>query len=561
MRSFLKGQQGSTVFILGISVLFLLLICLYPFLTLFGKITFPMPAGVFDLKYFLKIFDNKTTLLAIKNTVSISLGTAFLSTLMALPLSWLLTRTNVPGANKLRSWFCLPYAIPPYIGAIAWIYLANPTTGILNIWLGQGTINIYTYGGLIWVMSCFFYTFILLSLLAALDRMDPSLEEAARLSGAGPLRVFFQITVPIIMPALLSGVLLVILAAAASFGVPAMIGNPASIYLVTTRIYTFMKMGSVSGTYTAGALSIILLVLAVIVLWANQRLMSKGHFKTVGGKTSRPSLIDLGALRFPMLFAMGLSFLVIFILPLGGILVTALSKVQGSLTLDNMGFQNFYKIFFETDETPRALWNSTKLAFWAATIAVTFGMILSYIVQKTKIKGRGVVEILASLPYATPGTVLAFAFILTFSSGILGFSVPLYNTIYLIAMAYIAKYLNFALRTCGDGFGQIDDVLAEAARVSGASWLTTMRTIWFPLMKPALVASWFLVFMPCFSELTMTILLSGPGLETLGTLIFQLQEYADASGGGSAVLALITIAIVAIINFTVKTVSKGKYGL
>lgn len=554
-------KLNTTTIILGISVIFLLLLCLYPFLTLFGKISFPMPAGVFNPKYFLELFDNKTTMLAIKNTVIISLGTAVLSTIMALPLSWLLTRTNIPGAKKLRSWFCLPYAIPPYIGAIAWIYLGNPTTGLLNIFFGKGFINVYTYGGLIWVMSCFFYTFVLLSLLAALDRMDPSLEEAARLSGAGPFRVFFQITVPIIMPALLSGVLLVVLAASASFGVPAMIGNPASIYLVTTRIYTFMKMGSLSGTYTAGALSIILLVLAIIVLWGNQRLMRKGHFKTVGGKTSRPSLIDLGPWKVPLLFAMAVSFLVIFIMPVGGILVTALSKVQGTFALENFGFQNFHKIFFETDETPRALWNSTKLAFWAATIAVVFGMILSYIVQKTKIKGRGVVEILASLPYATPGTVLAFAFILTFSSGVLGFRIPLYNTIFLIGMAYVAKYLNFSLRTCGDGFGQIDDVLAEAARVSGASWLMTMRTIWFPLMKPALVASWFLVFMPCFSELTMTILLSGPGLETLGTLIFQLQEYADASGGGSAVLALITITIVAVINFSVKTMSKGKYGL
>lgn len=557
----MQNRINSSVIILGVSVIFLLLICLYPFLTLFGKISFPMPEGVFDLKYFTKIFDNKTTLLALKNTIVISVGTALLSTVMALPLSWILTRTNVPGAKKLRSWFCLPYAIPPYIGAIAWIYLGNPTTGILNQVFGEGFINIYTYGGLIWVMSCFFYTFVLLSLLAAMDRMDPSLEEAARLSGAGPFRVFFQITVPIIMPALLSGVLLVILAAAASFGVPAMIGTPASIYLVTTRIYTFMKMGSMGGTYTAGALSAILLVLAIVVLWANQRLLSKGHFKTVGGKTSRPSLIDLGPWRKPLLVAMGLSFIVIFVMPLSGILITALSKVQGTFSFSNLGIQNFHKVFFEMDETPRALWNSTKLAFWAATIAVVFGMVLSYIVQKTRVKGRGVVEILASLPYATPGTVLAFAFILTFSAGILGFKIPLYNTVYLIGMAYVAKYLNFSLRTCGDGFGQIDDVLAEAARVSGASWLTTMRTIWFPLMKPALVASWFLVFMPCFSELTMTILLTGPGLETLGTLIFQLQEYADASGGGSAVLALVTIIIVAIINYAVKTLSKGKYGL
>ena len=156
---------------------------------------------------------------------------------------------------------------------------------------------------------------------------------------------------------------------------------------------------------------------------------------------------------------------------------------------------------------------------------------------------------------------MALAFILAFSADIFGTGISLYNTLFLIGLAYMAKYLNFALRTTGDGFSQIDDCLAEAARISGASWFTTLRTIWFPLMKPALVASFFLVFMPAFSELTMTILLTGPGLETLGTFIFQLQEYGDTSGGGAAVLALLTIMIVFILNMLVRILSKGKYGL
>jgi iron(III) transport system permease protein len=151
--------------------------------------------------------------------------------------------------------------------------------------------------------------------------------------------------------------------------------------------------------------------------------------------------------------------------------------------------------------------------------------------------------------------------ILTFSQSVLGFPISLYNTLALIGLAYTAHYLNFAMRTMSDGLGQVDDVLAEAARVAGASWFTSLRTIWFPLMKPALVASWFLVFMPAMTELTMTILLTGPGLETLGTLIFQMQDYSDASGGGAAVLSLCTIAGVIGVNGLVKLLSQGKYGL
>lgn len=555
-----QSRFSKAILFLSLGILFL--IALYPYIVMTGKIIFPLPEGTFSLKYITKVFasGSSSTFVAMKNTVIISLATGMTSLLMALPLSWILTRTNMLYNNKLRSLFCLPYAIPPYIGAMAWIYLANPKTGILNTFFGEGFFDIYTHVGLIWVLSTFFYTFVLLSLLGALDRMDPSLEEAARLSGAGPLRVFWDITLPIIRPAMLSGVLLVVLATSASFGVPAMIGNPANIYLMTTKIYTYQKMGSMSGVYTAGSLAILLLGFAVITLYVNQRLL-RGHFKTVGGKTSRPGLVDLGRFRMPLFILLVLSFIIVFIMPIFGILVTALSKVQGTLSLSNLGLQNFSKVFFEVDETPRALANSLKLAVSAATIACLWGVIIAYFKHRSRFKASKIADLLVSLPYATPGTVLAFAFILAFGQSIWGTGISLYGTLTLIVLAYIAKYLNFALRTTSDGIAQIDPVLEEAARVSGASWWKSMTSIWIPLLKPVLISSWFLVFMPCFSELTMTILLSGPGLETIGTLIFQLQEYGDASGGGAAVLALLTVFMVGIINLIVKIVSKGKYGL
>jgi iron(III) transport system permease protein len=556
-KIFKNWTQANTI--LGVGSIILFVLCLYPFIVLISKIIFI--DGEFTFKYFIKAFSNSATLRAIQNTVLVSLATSTLGVFLALPMSWLLTRTNLNNATRWRSLFCLPYAIPPYIVAIAWIYLANPSNGILNVLFGSSLVNVYTFSGLIWVMGSSLYAFILLSLLAALDRMDPSLEEAARLSGAGPFRVFKDITLPLITPALLSGILLVTLAAAASFGVPAMIGNPARIYLVTTRIYTFQKMGSLSGIYQSGALSTILLIMAVLALFINQWILKKAKYQTVGGKSARPSLIDLATYKKPInLFLIGL-FFILFILPVGAILITALNKIQGQFSLTNLGLQNFTKLFTQIPEAPRAFFNSTVLAVSTAFFCCFIGMILSYIQWKTRIRGRNVIEIVASLPYSTPGTVLALAFILAFSSNFLGIPISLYNTLPLIGLAYAAKYLNFAIRTTGDGYRQIDDSLAEAARVSGASWLTTLRTIWFPLMKPSLVASFFLILMPAFSELTMTILLTGPGLETVGTVLFQLQEYADASGGASAVLALIIITAVAGVNFLVRKLSKGKYGL
>ena len=444
---------------------------------------------------------------------------------------------------------------------MAWIFLANPSTGLLNRMAGSSWINIYSYFGLIWVETTFFYTFVLLAVLTTLDRMDSSLEEAARLSGASPLQVFLNITLPLIRPAVTSGGILVALAAAASFGVPALIGNPAKIYLVTTQIYTFQKMGSMKGLFQAGALSIFLLVAALILLFLNQWLIKGRQFQIVSGKASRPSLIELGKWKIPILVSLGFIFSLLFIFPMVGILITALSQVQGKLNLANFGFGHFYRVFFEMTETTRALGNSFYLASVASTLATLLAVVLSYIQWKTSIRGRHLLEVTASFPYSIPGTVVALALILTFSRSLFGIGPSLYNTLTLLWLAYLIKFLSLAMKTLGDGFGQIDDSLAEAARVSGASWLRSFISIWLPLLKPSIVAAWFLIFMPAFSELTMTIMLSGPGIETLGTLIFQLQEYADPSGGSSAVLALVVVFLVISINFTVKKLSGGRYGL
>lgn len=556
----MKKFFTSPLFILGSALLLVVFLCLYPYGTLVEKILFPPPEGTLSLKYFLGIVAKKSTYIAVKNTLLISSLTALLSLLIALPLAWLLSRSDLPRAASFRTLFLLPYAIPPYIGAIAWVALANPTNGYLNALFGQGALNIYSYGGLVWVMSSFFYTYVLLSLLTALDRTDPSLEEAARLSGASPARVFFEITLPIVRPAMMSGLLLVFLASAASFGIPALIGGPARIFMVTTKIYTFQQTGSFTGLYLAGALSILLLILGLIGLVLNQKLTASA-LKTVGGKTSRPSLVRLNQLKPLALMLVLFLFTVLFVLPVGSITLSALSPYQGKIVWSELGLQHFKRVFFETEETPRAVLNSFKLAVSAASVTTLLGVLLAYLRVKTKIKGRSLVEIMAAIPYATPGTVLAFALILTFSQSVLGLPISLYNTLTMIAVAYCAHYLNFALRTSADGLAQIDDVLSEAARVSGASWFVTLKTIWFPLLKPSLVASWFLVFMPAMTELTMTILLTGPGLETLGTLIFQMQDYSDASGGGAAVLSLCTILGVIALNTLVKWMSKGKYGL
>ncbi|PIS11334.1 MAG: hypothetical protein COT73_04665, partial [Bdellovibrio sp. CG10_big_fil_rev_8_21_14_0_10_47_8] len=281
-RQLLSGQ--SIILVLAAVLLFAL--CVVPFIELFLKIIFSGVDGEFSLEPYRHAFARHSALIAVGNTLVLSTLVTLLSLILAVPLAWLLSRTDLLGAKRWRSWLSIPFAIPPFIGAIAWIFLANPSTGLLNKIFGGSFFNIYSFSGLVFVESSFLYAFVLMTALSSFDRIDSSLEEAARLSGAPPWRVFCDVSLPLLRPALSGAALLVFLATAASFGVPALIGSPARIYLMTTQIYMFQKMGSISGLLRAGALSTCLMAVAFVVLTLVQYLTRKQSLQTVGGKTA-----------------------------------------------------------------------------------------------------------------------------------------------------------------------------------------------------------------------------------------------------------------------------------
>lgn len=513
-----------------------------------------------ELKNFQLVFQNENTIRAVANTVLVSGLVSVCCLVLGLPLAWVLTRTNLPHKNIFRSLFCLPYTIPPFVGAIGWIILANPTSGVLNQWLALN-LNIYSLSGLVWVETSFLFTFVLLSALTLMDSMDSSLEEAARLSGASNWRVFWDISLPVMKPAIISGTVLSFLATASSFGVPALIGGPARIYLLTTQIYTYQRMGTANGLQMAIAVSAILGIATLTFLFSSQLILKNRATYTLAGKASRPSLIPLGRAKFLVIGILSILLLLIFFLPLFGIALSALSSVQGSWSVNNLTLNNFIRVLFETEETSRAISQSLLLGMLAATICTIFSFLFSYFVTRTEFRGKSLFNMLVSIPFSTPGTVLALALIVSFSQGLFGIGPSLYNTLWLILLAYVVKYCSLSMKVISDSYQQIHPSLEEAARISGAKWWQVMVGIYWPLLRPALIASAFLVFMPVLSELTMTILLTGPGLETMGTLIFSLQEYSDVGGGGASVLSCLVVMFILALNFALKIFSKGRYGL
>jgi iron(III) transport system permease protein len=523
---------------LGIRAFFataLFILTLYPIVLVLHRSVFGTEG--FSLDFYREVYQSSANLKAMVNTIVISLGAVALGAVIAIPSAWLVARTDLPARRRFRGLLLLPYMIPPYLGAIAWINLCNPTVGWINRLAGAPVFNIYTTFGVVWVLAMFYYSFIYMNCLSAMENTDPSYEEAARVSGASPLLVFWTVTIPMIRPAILSGAFLVFAATAASFGVPALVGNPGGVHVLTTRIYAYIRAGTIDGPFMGAALSTSLFLVAIGASILADRLAHARRITALGGKSARISRVALGPWRWPAFAAIFGVFSLACLLPLASVILTSFMKVPGVFEADNLTLEKYRFILFERKATARGFANSFGLAAGAATLSIIAGLGLAYLKGHPRRRSGPVFDLCVNLPYATPGTILALGLILLWSGRI-----HLVDTLWILLIAYFAKYLSFAVKALTTNVQQIDPTLEEASRMSGAGFWRTFLRVWIPLLRPGMMASWFLIFMPVFSELTMSVLLVGPGTETVGTALFYLQEYGDPPA--ASVLAVLILVFV-----------------
>lgn len=478
------------------------------------------------------------------NTLIIGLTTTALALTLGTILAFLLWRTNVACKKPLRSFLLYPYIIPSIITAIGWVILANPGAGLLKS-LVPG-INIYSFGGLIFVETMCWYTFVMLNVANVLENLDGSLEESARMCGASPLRIFFTITLPLLKPALIGSAILVFLCCVSSFAVPAVIGAPGKIFVLTTKIYQWIKIGTANSVLEAMVLALPILVVAFVLSYFSEKWLGRKTYATLSGKHNRKLDIHLQAWRLPATMALLLFALVSIGLPLATILFTSLMKVYGSW---NLSLENYRTVLFRAD-TLLAIRNSLLLAIGGGLIVSFLSFFLAYYKQKTSYRGRNLLVTVATLPYAAPGTILAMAIL---------FSLTGYSPYTLLLLAYVAKHINHGVRIMGPAIINVDKSLEEASLMCGASWIKTLTTVWFPVLIGALSTCTFLLIAPLFSEVTMSIMLSGPEAPTIGIRLFHLQEYE--SPPLASVLAVVILVLVIGLNMTVKKLSKGKLGV
>jgi iron(III) transport system permease protein len=474
------------------------------------------------------VLGDRETWRVLANTLYVAGATTVLAGGLGSGLALLVGRTDLPGRAVFQGVLVLPYLVPPFIGAMAWLYVLGPAGLVNQAWMaltgsGDPVIGIYGSGGIVLAMTLYKYPIAYLTVLAGLERVDPALEEAARCAGARPWRTARDVTLPLVAPSIAAGATLVFLSAMAEFGTPAILGFPARYFVLATTIYrTVLDFDRPYNLHVAAALSLLLVAVAGLVLAAQRWWFGERAFG-LAVAAGRAPILPLGRARRWAAAGTGLFVGLTAVLPLLAVLLTALTRAYGRpLGLDNLGLENFRVLLFGIPAVWRAAWNSLLLAVTAATVCVILALAVAYLRERARVRGSGALETLVTLPFAVPGTVLALAIVLAFLRPVLG--LRLYNTLWIILIAYVARFLALALRPVAAALLQLSPALEEAARASGASLWRSVVDVTVPLLKSGLLAAWLLAAVPALTELTLSVVLWSAGNETIGVMAFNLHE-------------------------------------
>ncbi len=534
--------------ILGAVVVVVAYLAIVPLWFLIQGTFFDSTTNAFTFSGFQRAYTDPQAFEMIRNSIWFAVGSAALSLVVGTALAFLNVRTDVPFKGLFFAASIIPLVIPGILYTVAWIFLASPDIGLVNFALepifGDSAVNIYTVWGMIWVEGLHLSPITFLFMVAAFRSQDPSLEESALMSGASRIKVLRKITVPLLRPAIAASVLIMMVRALESFEVPALLGLQNGIYVFTSKIY-FMLRSYPQDLNGAGALALGLLAIAVLGMLL-EHVLSRGAkaYQTVTGKGFRPRPIELGKWRpFAGVAIIGY-FLLTVVLPMSMLVYTSLLpyyQKPSVAAFKSMTFGN-YADLLELSQAATALKNSLLLGAGSATLVMIFMAIASWIVVRSNIPGRKVLDVISFAPLVIPGLVLGLAL----QSVYLRSPVAIYGTIWILLIAYCTRYLPYGMRYAVTSMQQISSELEESASVSGATWWQVFRRVLLPLLMPGLLAGWIYIFVVSFRELSSSILLYSSGNEVLSILIweqFENGKFTTLSALGVVMVAILMVLV------------------
>ncbi len=504
----------------------------------------------FTLENFRTAYLNGDNARLFVNSLEFAVGAAVLSLGVGTGLAWMNERTNTPFKTLFFALAIIPLVIPGILFTVSWIMLASPKIGLVNLVLQKlfdtdaVFVNIYTMAGMIWVDGLHYSPMAFLLMTAAFRSMDPALEEQAAMSGASVPQIALRITLRLAWPAALGSLLILFVRSIELFEVPALLGLPVGIHVYTSSIYQAIHEYP-SQIGLAAAYAVTLLLLTSFGIYAQSRLSSQGaRFSTVTGKGFRPRTIDLGKGRYLTAAIFVLYFVVIVLLPFLVLVWSSLQKFYSGpswAALSRVSLDS-YRAVLGYPQFADIVWNSLVLAVGSATTVMLVSAVIAWIVVRTKVPGRWMLDNLASLPLVFPGLVLGLAIMVCY----LTIDIGIYGTLWIMFIAYVTRFLPYGMRYNSASMLQIHKELEESAAMSGASWAMTFRRVVLPLLKPGLLAGWIYVMIVSIRELSSSILLYSPGTEVVSIMIWELWqngEYVELSALGVMLIGALFVLV------------------
>ncbi len=522
-------------------------LALYPTVMLFVGSTSDAPLGLpghFTLTHYRTAYGDPDTYRMIVSSFIFAGGAAALSLALGGVLAWITVRTNAPGRALFELVALVPNVLPGLLIATAWTLLLSPRIGLLNVALllplGLPPFNIYSMPGMIFVEGLVLTPLAFLIIAAALRSIDPTLEEAARMAGSSSLQAARRIVVALIRPALLAAGTLNFVRAIESFETPTIIGVPARIEVLTTKIFREALSAYPPNHNLAAAYGMSLLAITLVLVYVYRRLTGRvEQFATITGRAYRPHAIDLGTGRYAASAVAVLVLSLIVVLPFFVLILTSLVPFYEVPTRETLRLLTLkhYAFLISSSRVARALQISVTLAVVGATLGMFLASIIAYLTIRTRLAGRSILEVLTFIPWAFPGTALAIGLLW----GYVRFPIPIYATIWILLIAYLTRFLPYGLRAMTSTMVQVHTELEEASRMCGAGRIATFRRILLPLLRPGFLAGWAILATIFMREFSASLFLYTPSSEPVGPLMYHF--WIDGLQGRMAALGVLVSVV------------------
>ena len=553
---------GAETILLAACGLFVAYLVLSPIailiLTSFRRYKFDGSIGfVFTLENYIETYVNPEIPAAVMNTLVYAIAGTILAVVFGTALAWVVERTNTPFRTAFSLAAAATFFVPGMLMALAWSALANPRIGTLNGFLRgffdvvEGPLDINTMGGMIWVFGTHLYPVVFLIMGAAFRSMDPSLEEAAALSGAGMWTMLRTVTMSVSRPALVSAVLIIFVRGLESFDVPLILGLPSKVNVLTTEIFSTASLHQPPELGISASLGVILLLVSAGGVWFYRSTTARAlSFSTITGKAYRPHRLDLGRRRWLVSATCLVFFFVTLLLPLLALFWISLFPFvrQFSFAALQRASLNQYAYVLGYSTIVDAFRNSIVNAVIVATAVVLLTSVIAWIVLRSRLPARGALDALAFAPIGIPGTIMGVAVLLVY----LVLPLPVYGTIFIITIAHLTLYLPYGMRLASDALIRIHPQLEEQSALSGASWWSTYRRILLPLLAPGLVAAWITIVAASFRELSAAIFLTSPQARFVSVMLY--STWNDGNATASAALGVVVLIVVLLLAVVARAI-------